>query len=48
LGIQRKHELIAYYSRAGENYVCGEIKNLAIGNTERAAKALDELTGAEF
>lgn len=40
--------IIVYYSRAGENYVNGEIKNLLIGNTELVAEALSELTGAEL
>ena len=31
-------ELIAYFSRAGENYVNGNILNLSVGNTELAAK----------
>ena len=30
--------LIAYYSRNGNNYVCGRIVNLPIGNTEVFAK----------
>ena len=29
-----KKVLIAYYSRRGENYVNGSIKNLKLGNTE--------------
>lgn len=41
-------ELIAYYSRAGENYVSGEIRNLPVGNTETAAKYLQEITGADL
>ena len=39
--------IIAFYSRAGNNYVNGEIRNLATGNTEIAAQALQELTGAD-
>ena len=40
--------LIAYFSRADENYVNGQIKTLAVGNTEVAAKLLQELTGGEL
>ena len=32
--------LIAYFSRADENYVNGQIKTLAVGNTEVAARLL--------
>lgn len=37
--------LIAFYSRAGENYFGGAYHRLTVGNTERAAKLLAELTG---
>ena len=37
--------LIAFYSRAGENYFAGEYRRIAVGNTEKAAKMLAELTG---
>ncbi len=40
--------LIAYYSRADENYVNGEIKELTVGNTELAAKKIAELTGGDL
>ena len=40
--------LIAYYSRAGENYVGGVLRQLEVGNTEIAAKMLEELTGADL
>lgn len=39
-------ELIAYYSRAGENYFNGSIKSIEKGNTEIIAEKLGELTGA--
>lgn len=39
-------EFIVYFSRAGENYFSGEIRSIEIGNTEVAAKLLQELTGA--
>lgn len=41
-------KLIAFYSRADENYVSGTIKPLDIGNTEIAANMIAELTGAEL
>lgn len=40
-------KLIAFYSRAGENYVNGMIKTLTVGNTEVAAGIIAELTGAD-
>lgn len=40
--------LIAYFSRAGENYVSGRIENLAIGNTEIAAKIIQRMTDADI
>jgi len=40
--------LIAYYSRKGQNYVAGTIKNLSVGNTEVVAKKIKELTGADL
>lgn len=41
-------KLVAFYSRADENYVSGMIKNLDIGNTEIAADIIAELTGADL
>lgn len=41
-------KLIAFYSRADENYVSGTLKNLTVGNTEVAAGILQELTGADM
>lgn len=41
-------KLIAFYSRADENYVNGMIKMLDIGNTEVAAGVIKELTGADL
>ena len=41
-------ELIAYYSRADENYVSGTLKMLEVGNTELAAKIIKEITGADI
>lgn len=36
--------LIAYYSRRGQNYVDGVIRDLTIGNTEFLARRLAEMT----
>lgn len=41
-------KLIAYYSRAAENYVSGTLKMLAVGNTEVAAGMIQALTGADL
>lgn len=40
--------LIAFYSRADENYVNGALKVLPVGNTEIAAGIIRELTGADI
>ena len=40
--------LIAYFSRKGNNYVDGSVKNLPVGNTEVAAKMIQEQTGADI
>lgn len=40
--------LIAYYSRAGENYFNGSIKRIDKGNTEIIAEKLQEMTGARL
>ncbi len=37
--------LIAFYSRAGENYFGGAYRRISVGNTEKAAKMLAALTG---
>ena len=42
------NKLIAFYSRADENYVNGIIKTLETGNTEVAAEIIKELTGADM
>jgi flavodoxin len=39
--------LVAYYSRRGNNYTSGGIVDLAVGNTEIAAKAIQKLVGGE-
>lgn len=40
--------LIAFYSRAGENYFGGAYRRITVGNTEKAAKMLAELTDGEL
>ena len=40
--------LIAYYSRAGENYFGGAYRRISVGNTEKAAQMLAGLTGGEL
>ncbi len=40
--------IIAYFSRRGENYVSGKLKELSVGNTEVAAGMLQQLTGADL
>ncbi len=40
--------LIAYYSRAGENYFGGAYRHITVGNTEKAAEMLARLTGADL
>lgn len=40
--------LVAFYSRADENYVNGALKMLSVGNTEVAAGIIKELTGADM
>ena len=40
--------LIAYYSRKGENYWSGGVKNLEKGNTERIAEFIAEATGGDL
>ncbi len=40
--------MVIYFSRAGFNYVNGEIKWLDKGNTEKAAEMVAQLTGARL
>jgi len=40
--------LIAFYSRAGENYFGGAYRSIAVGNTEKAARMLAEITGGQL
>ncbi len=41
-------KLIAFYSRADENYFGGSKKYIKVGNTEKAANMIAELTGANL
>lgn len=41
-------KLIAFYSRADENYFGGAYRKISVGNTEKAARMLAELTGADL
>jgi len=40
--------LIAYFSRKGNNYVGGSVVNLPVGNTEVMAKAIQSITGGDL
>jgi flavodoxin len=40
--------LIAFFSRKGQNYVSGSIKNLPVGNTEVVAGMIQEITGGDM
>ena len=46
--LNEKNILIAYYSRRGDNYVNGSIRNLAIGNTEVIARKIQAITQGEL
>lgn len=41
-------KLIVFYSRADENYFGGSRRYISVGNTEKAAAIIAELTGAEL
>lgn len=40
--------LIAFYSRAGQNYFDGAIRETPVGNTEKAAKIIQDLTNGDL
>ncbi len=46
--MSKSAKLIAYFSRAGENYSNGGIVDLPVGNTEVAAKIIQKLTGGDI
>lgn len=39
---------VIFYSRADENYFGGAYRYISVGNTEKAAKMIADLTGAEL
>ena len=41
-------ELIAYFSRADENYFNGQLRTVETGNTEIAAGMIQKITGADM
>ena len=41
-------KLVAFYSRADENYFGGAYRYIEVGNTEKAAKMIAELNGADL
>lgn len=47
INLKEKKCLVAYFSRKGYNYVNGSIVNLLVGNTETAAKMIQEITGCD-
>lgn len=40
--------LVAFYSRADENYFGGAMKYIEVGNTEKIANMIAEITGADM
>lgn len=40
--------IVIYFSRSGENYFGGELKNIEKGNTEVVAEYIQEFTGADL
>lgn len=41
-------DLVIYFSRSGENYFGGVLKNIEKGNTEVIAEYIQEFTGADL
>ena len=41
-------KLVAFYSRADENYFSGSYRYVTMGNTEKVAKMIAEATGADL
>lgn len=41
-------KLVAFYSRADENYFRGAYRYIPVGNTEKAANMIAQITGAEL
>ena len=44
----KKKILIAYYSRKGQNYSGGSIVDLKVGNTEKMAGYIKDITGGDL
>ena len=42
------NSLVIYFSRSGENYFGGELKNIEKGNTEVIAEYIKDLDGADL
>ena len=45
---QSTKRLVVFYSRAGQNYVAGDIVDLPVGNTAQLARTLAEKLGADL
>lgn len=41
-------KLVAFYSRADENYFGGQYRYIEVGNTEKVANMIGEITGADL
>lgn len=41
-------KLVVFYSRADENYFSGAYRYIPVGNTEKVANMVAEMTGAVF
>ncbi len=48
MSLSNKKCLIAYYSRRGQNYVNGSIKELKVGNTEVVAEIIKTVSGGDL
>jgi flavodoxin len=46
--MEPKKILVAYFSRAGQNYVSGNIKSLPVGNTKAVAQTIARIAGADL
>lgn len=40
-------KLVVFYSRADENYFCGQYRSVVVGNTEKVANMIAKAVGAE-
>lgn len=47
VNLNKEKCLVAYFSRAGNNYVSGKIVNLPVGNTKVVAGMIREITGGD-